>query len=433
MTIPPLITVLLAMPALLLGELLVRRIRLLERSNIPAPVVGGLLVAFVVLAVNLSGAAMVKFAPNVTAAWWTWLVTIEPEWVKRPEKSLSVPLLGAFYVCVGLNSTWAVVSKGSVQVVIFLAAATLLGLVQNFVGVTVATMMGLHPLMGVLCGSVTMVGGHGTVIGFSPDLVTGGLAGAAVIGSAMATMGLVVGSLVGGPVGGWLIRRGKLRTELSAVDPGAPAEGVSTQPASPPEVGIVADARRLAALGVTVLYHVVLVVACIKAGAWASYFLAKSGVNFPVHIGAMILGVIVRNVADAIAPGRIRTEVVSPVGSVFLAFFLAIAMMSLNLMELRNAALPMLVMLAVQLTVVILFAVWITFRVMGRDYEAAQMAAGHCGFGIGNTANAVASMKSLVEKYGPAPRAFLVIPLVGGMLGDLTNAVNITFFIKWLS
>lgn len=431
MTITPLLTVLLAVPVLLMGERLVRRIPFLGRTNIPAPVVGGLLVALAVLIANLAADASIRFATSVSTPWWTWLVTIEPEWAARPAKSLSVPLLGAFYVCVGLNSTWAVVRKGSVQVVVFLAAATLLGVVQNLVGVLLAKGMGLHPLMGVLCGSVTMAGGHGTTLGFAPQLEAAGVQSAAVIGSAMATMGLVVGSLMGGPVGGWLIRRHHLKAEVATEAGGASTKDAPAETAAP-HSGLMPDLRTLGRLGLTVLKHVVLVLALVKAGAWASYFLAKTGVSFPVHIGAMLLATAVRNVVDLVAPDWIRTEVVAPVGSVFLAFFLTIAMMGLNLAELANAALPMLVMLAVHVVVMALFAVWVTFRFMGRDYEAAQMAAGHCGFGIGNTANAVASMKTLVEKYGLAPRAFLVIPLVGGMLGDLTNAVNITMFLKWL-
>lgn len=424
MTIPPLLIVLLALPVLLGGEQLVRRVQFLNRSNIPAPVAGGLLVAVLVLLLNLAGVIAIKFTSTVSAAWWTWLVTIEPEWAVRPAKSLSVPLLVAFYVCVGLNSTWAVVRKGSVQVVVFLAVATLLGVIQNLVGITIAKTLGLHPYMGVLCGSLTMTGGHATTLGFAPLLEAGGLKAAVVIGSAMATMGLVIGSLMGGPIGGWLIRRKKLQSDAPAEFQAAAAE--VSAPGLWPDLQVIASHRT------SFLPHLLLVLTIVKGGAWASYFLLKTGVTFPTHIGAMLLGTAVRNLVDLVRPGWIRTEVIAPIGSVFLAFFLTIAMMSLNLTDLAHAAVPMLLILVVQVMLMAIFALWVTFRIMGRDYEAAQMAAGHCGFGIGNTANAVASMKTLEEKYGPAPRAFLVIPLVGGMLGDLTNAVNVTMFLKWL-
>jgi ESS family glutamate:Na+ symporter len=435
MTISPLLTVLLAVPVLLLGERLVRHVRLLSRTNIPAPVVGGLLVALVVLVVNLAAGSAITFASKVATPWWTWLVMIEPEWLKSPSPAqpLSLPLLASFYVCVGLNSTWTVIRKGSVQVIVFLGVATLLGVVQNFVGVALAKGMGLHPLMGILCGSLTMTGGHGTTLGFTQRLEEGGLQNSWIIGSTMATMGIVVGSLMGGPIGGWLIRHYRLRSGATPAPGAASAPSISAAPAVLPPAGLVTDLRELRSLGGSVLGHLLFVFVMVKAGAWAAFFLAKTGVTFPIHIGSMLFAVAVRNVVDLVAPGWIRSEIITPIGSVFLALFLVLAMMGLNLAELTNAALPMLVILAVQVLVMVLFAIWVTFRLMGRDYEAAQMAAGHCGFGIGNTANAVASMKTLVEKYGPAPRAFLVIPLVGGMLGDLTNALNVSAFLKWLS
>lgn len=441
MTISPLFTVLLAVPVLLLGERLVRRFSLLHRTNIPAPVVGGLLVATVVLIINLATGGNLGFAAKTAAPGWTWLVTIEPEWLKVPatEQSLSLPLMVSFYVCVGLNTTWAVVRKGSVQVVIFLGVATLLGVMQNLVGVVLAKSMGLHPLMGVLCGSLTMTGGHGTVLGFVSELERGGLKDAWIIGSTMATMGIVVGSLMGGPVGGWLIRRHHLKTEILAGstsgDSPATTGAVPAILSGPP--GLLTDLRELRCFGGTTLAHLLFIAVLVKAGAWASYFLAiglaKIHVSLPIYIGSMLCAAAVRNLVDLVAPGLIKTAVVAAVGSVCLALFLVIAMLGLNLADLARSAVPMLVILVVQVIVMALFAAWVTFRIMGRDYEAAQMAAGHCGFGIGNTANAIASMKTLVEKYGPAPRAFLVIPLVGGMLGDITNAVNVTMFLRWLS
>ncbi len=446
MTLPPLLVVLLSLPVLLGGEQLVRRVPVLGRMNLPAPVVGGLLVALLALGLQLAGALALAFTTQVSTGWWTWLVTIEPEWAARPLKSLSLPLLVTFYVSVGLNSTWSVVRQGSVQVLLFLAVATLLGVVQNLVGLAVAAGLGLPAPMGVLCGSLTMTGGHGTTLGFAPLFEAAGIKGAAVIGSTMATMGIVVGSIMGGPVGGWLIRRKKLKTETAAEpapagEVGAVAGKAHGDTARPrarrtlearDRTGLGAELHALRAHGGRVLLHLLLMLAVVKGGAWATFFLQRTGLTFPMHIGTMLLGVAVRNLIDLFAPGWVRSEIIAPIGSVCLAFFLTIAMMSLNLAELAHAAVPMLVIFAVQIVVMIGFAIGVTFRAMGRDYEAAQMAVGHCGFGIGNTANAIASMKTLAEKYGPAPRAFLVIPLVGGMLGDLTNAVNVSLFLKWL-
>jgi ESS family glutamate:Na+ symporter len=422
MTIPAWLPVILAIPVLLLGEGLVKRIAVLGRFNIPAPVVGGLLVSLGVLAANLAGAGKIEFITNVTARWWTWLVTIEPEWVNAPAKGVNLPLMVGFFTCIGLNATWDVVRKGSVQVVLFLALATALAAVQNGLGVGLAKLLGVEPLLGLVCGSISMTGGHGTAIGFAPVLEKEGLAGAATLGAAAATMGLVMGGLIGGPVGSRLIRRNNLKSSAPAA--------VHLEAGVMTEAGIWQDFRALRRFGRAAVTHLLLVAACIKAGAWMSHFIQMTGLKFPPQIGAMVIGVIVRNAFDL--PGRrwIRSETVDVIASVLLGFFLTVAMMSLNLIELANAALPMLVILLAQGVVIALFTTVVTFPVMGRDYDAAVMAAGHCGFGLGATPNAVANMKSIVEKFGPAPRAFLVIPLVGAILIDFTNSLTITLFLN---
>jgi ESS family glutamate:Na+ symporter len=250
-----------------------------------------------------------------------------------------------------------------------------------------------------------------------------GVRNAAVVGAAAATMGLVCGGLLGGPVGGWLIRNvGRVPVVSGA------AAGAGVGPAAP--TGILPDLRALKGFGRTGVGHVLLVLACVKAGAWVSHFIQLTGVSFSAQLGAMVAGVLVRNAVDLSGGRWIRSEVIDVIASVTLGFFLSIAMMSLNLVELAHAALPMLAILAVQVGLMAAFAAGVTFRLMGRDYEAAVMAGGHCGFGLGATPNAVANMKSLVEKYGAAPRAFLVIPLVGAILIDFTNALVITFYMN---
>jgi ESS family glutamate:Na+ symporter len=422
MTIPAWLPVVLAIPVLLLGEWLIKRIAVLGRFNIPAPVVGGLLVSLGVLAANLAGAGKIEFITNVTARWWTWLVTIEPEWVNAPAKGVNLPLMVGFFTCIGLNATWDVVRKGSVQVVLFLALATALAAIQNGLGVGLAKLLGVEPLLGLVCGSISMTGGHGTAIGFAPVLEREGLAGAATLGAAAATMGLVMGGLIGGPVGSRLIRRNGLKS--------ASPVAVHLEAGATAEAGILQDSSALGRFGRMALTHLLLVAACIKAGAWMSHFIQMTGLKFPPQIGAMVIGVILRNAFDLSGRRWIRSETVDVIASVLLGFFLTVAMMSLNLIELANAALPMLVILLTQGGVIALFTSWVTYPVMGRDYDAAVMAAGHCGFGLGATPNAVANMKSIVEKFGPAPRAFLVIPLVGAILIDFTNSLTITLFLN---
>jgi len=423
MTISVWYAVALAIPVLLLGEFLVRRIAVLARFNIPAPVASGLLISVAILIFNLAGGD-VKFITKTDAAWWTWLVTTEIDWQKNPALDVNRPFLVAFFTCIGLNASWSLVKKGSVQVLLFLALAGGLAIFQNVIGVGLAKLLGVSPLLGLVCGSVAMTGGHGTALGFAADLEKAGLPAAGVVGVAAATFGLVAGGLLGGPVGGGLIRKFSLKTNAPAT--------VHLEAGSSSTTGIRNDLKALGAAGQVFVIHLLVLLACVKLGSWVSFFIQKTGITFPVYIGAMLLGLGVRNIVD-LAGGRwIKTETVDTLASVMLGIFLAIAMMSLNLIELASAAGPMLVILAVQVTVMALFARFITFRLMGRDFDAAVMAGGHCGFGLGATPNAVANMKVLVEKFGPAPRAFLVVPIVGAFLIDFVNATNITLFLNLL-
>jgi ESS family glutamate:Na+ symporter len=411
----------LSIPVLMMGEFLVRKIKILSRFNIPAPVASGLLVSLLVLAANLSGIDL-NLASKVNAKWWTWLVTIETDWAKSPELAVHQPFLVAFFTCIGLNASWNIAKRGSVQVLIFLILAATLAVIQNSIGVLLAKSLHVSPLLGLVCGSVTMTGGHGTALGFKDLLENSGLPGAGVLGVAAATFGLVAGGLIGGPIGGKLIRKNNLES----------AAPLKTHLENPSEnaVGVVNDFRALAGFGKPFVLHLILLLACIKLGAWVSHFIQQAGMTFPVYMGAMLLGVILRNAVDLSGGRWIKTEIVDTLGSISLGIFLSIAMMSLNLMELSQAAVPMLIILSVQVAIMALFAWFVTFKIMGRDFDAAVMAGGHCGFGLGATPNAVANMKSLVENFGPAPRAFLVVPIVGGFLIDFLNAMNITFFIN---
>lgn len=422
MTLSPWLTVLLAVPVLLLGERLVGAVGWLRRFNIPAPVVGGLLVSLLVLVGNLTGLWPVAFAAKVEARWWTWLVTPEHLWLAAPAKNVNLPFLVGFFTCIGLNASWALARRGSAQVVMFLALASVLAVVQNILGLLLARLLGVSPLLGLVCGSISMTGGHGTALGFAGELEKAGLPAAAVVGVAAATFGLVVGGLLGGPVGGGLIRRFRLTPAVAAAAP--------EETGSAPLAGLRGEWRALWRQGRAALLALLTLAVCIKAGAWVSLGLESLGLTFPVYIGAMLVGVGVRNGVEAAGGRWLRTETLDALGGLLLGLFLAVAMMSLNLIELANAALPMLAILAAQTGVAALFAWWITFRWMGRDFDAAVMAGGHCGFAMGATPNAVANMKALAENFGPAPRAFLVVPLVGAFLIDLVNALNITFFLN---
>lgn len=426
MTLSPWIIVVLAVPVLLLGEAWVRQSAALRRFNIPAPVAGGLVVCVLVLLLNLTGLLSLSFGTRSNAPWWTWLVTSEIEWAANPTRPVNTPFMVGFFACVGLNATWAVVRRGGLQLILFWVVASVFALLQNGVGLGLAQALGVSPLLGVLCGSVTLTGGHSTAQAFADEFVKAGLAGAAVIGVAAATFGLIAGALIGGPVATKLIERDKLKSSEAggALDPALAASGE--------EAGFFAQLRELAAQGAKLVAPLLIVLACVKGGAWVGYLLQKTGMIFPVSMGGMLVGLIVRNLHDAVGLRWLDNDTVDRLGGVLLCVFLAITMAGLNLFELAATALPMLVILVVQVVLMGLFALYVTYRVMGRDYDAAVMAAGHCGFGLGATSNAMATMLTIVQRHGPARRAFLIVPPTGALLVDVTNALTITAFLNWL-
>ena len=236
MTLSAWFTVLLAIPVLLLGEWLVRRISFLSRFNIPAPVVGGLLVALTVLAVNLAGQPA-KFADKVVTPWWTWLTSVEPLWRKDPSGRMLQPFLMAFFTCIGLNASWRFLRQGSWPLFLFLLISAFLAVAQNLVGVPLAMLLGESPLLGLVCGSLTLAGGMGTAMTFAPELEKAGFANASVVSVAAATFGLVAGGLIGGPLGGWLVRKHHLQSDA--------AKEVHLEAGAAGESGILGDLKQL--------------------------------------------------------------------------------------------------------------------------------------------------------------------------------------------
>ena len=425
MIIPAWATVALSVPVLVSGDRMIRRVRLLDRFNIPAPVAGGLLVALLLAVGHVSGWWSVTLASSSDARWWTWLVTAEPAWFAGPSRPVHTPFLVAFFTCIGLSASVTLVRRAGVKVLLFLGAALVLAVMQNFLGVWLARLLGESPLLGLVCGSVSMTGGHGTAMGFAPELASAGLPSAAELGMAAATFGLVAGGLIGGPLGGALIRRHHLKS-------GAPQAGPSDDGELPNCTGFFADLQRLRAFGRALLPVILLLLACIKGGAWISSWLEDTGLTFPVYMGALLTGVVVRNLLELTGVLRVRDEMIDALSSVFLGLFLTIAMMGIRLQELVGTAGPMLLILSAQVAIMAAFAWWVTFRLMGRDFDAAVLAGGHCGFGLGATPSAIANMQVLCAHHGPAPVAFLVVPLVGAFLIDFVNALNITAFLNHL-
>ena len=395
-------TVALAAVVLFVGYGIRRRVAVLDRFNIPAPVVGGFLFATAALALRQAG--VLTFALDVT---------------------LQAPFMVAFFTTIGLGASVGLLRVGGPQVLLFWALASLLAALQNGIGIALAKLLGVNPLLGVITGSITMTGGHGTGAAFGKLLEEQyAFPGAVTLAMAAATFGLVSGGLIGGPVGTRLIRRFGLTPRPAAVPPPPPDlaraaldEEIDTEPAGE------------APTAYTLLKTITVILVAMWAGSLLSAWLGRY-VTLPSYIGAMLCAAVFRNVADATGLVRIEQRTVDDLGTIALSLFLAMALMSLRLWELLGLALPMFVILAVQVALVAAFALFVTYRLMGRDYDAAVMAGGHCGFGLGATPNAVANMTALAERFGPAPRAFLVLPMVGAFFIDFTNALIITAYLN---
>jgi ESS family glutamate:Na+ symporter len=428
MTISPWLLLLLAFPVLWFGEWLVRKIPALGRFNIPAPVAGGLVVCVAVLLLNVSGLLKFSFGTRVDTRWFTWLVSVEPDWnaATPPLRAMTAPFMVGFFACVGLNATWSLVKKGGLAMVLFWAAAAAFAVLQNFVGIGLSKVLGVSPLLGVMCGSVTLTGGHSTAQAFADEFAKAGLAGASVIGVAAATFGLVAGALIGGPIAARLIERDRLKSKDTAPD--------LVDASAAEEPGFFGALVALGRDWRKVIIVLLVVAICIKGGTWLTYLVLKmkKELIFPTSMGGMVAGLIVRNLHDAFGQKWLDDGTIDRVGAVLLCIFLALVMAGLNLFELAGTAVPMLVILVAQVVLMAAFAYYVTYRVMGRDYDAAVMAAGHCGFGLGATSNAVATMLAIVQRHGPSRRAFLIVPPTGAMLVDVTNAFTITGFLNWM-
>ena len=382
--------------ALFLGYALCRVVPLFSKYNLPAPVIGGLAVALVVLAAR---------SREVT------LFTLDT--------SLQAPLMIAFFTTIGVNASVALLKLSGRQVVIFLLLASGFAIVQNLLGMAVAMGFGLHPLFGVLAGSTTLTGGPATGLAFAPLFEQAGVTGAESIAVASAMAGIVCGGLLGGPVATVLIRRHKL---YGGVRLGKPDESAAEPTGA-------RDTPDFATRESAALKSIVVILVAMWAGAGVSAALSAAGLTLPAYVGAMMVGALIRYIDDRTGWIGLPVATTDLIGNVCLALFLAVALMNLKLWELAGLAAPLLVNLGLQVALVALFCC-VVFRVMGRDYDAAVMGGGFIGFMLGTTANAMAVMRTLVERYGMAPRAFLVAPLVGAFFIDFTNALIITGFIN---
>ncbi|EPK8708944.1 sodium/glutamate symporter [Proteus mirabilis] len=378
---------------LLLGRKLVKSVPFLERYTIPKPVAGGLLVAALLLALK---------------SFMDWEISFD--------LSLKDPLMLAFFATIGLNANLASLKAGGKALFIFVFVVVGLLLVQNTVGIALAEMLGLDPLMGLLAGSITLSGGHGTGAAWGKTFVESyGFMSASEVAMACATFGLVLGGLIGGPVARYLIR--------NIPTPGAGSDDHEMPTAfEKPATG-----RMITSM--VLLETIAMISICLMAGTFLSQLLEGTAFSLPTFVCVLFIGVILSNSLSMLGFYRVFDRAVSVLGNVSLSLFLAMALMSLKLWELASLAIPMLVILGVQAAVMALYAIFVTFRVMGKNYDAAILAAGHCGFGLGATPTAIANMQAVTDRFGPSHLAFLVVPMVGAFFIDIVNAIVIKLYL----
>ena len=407
-------TVALAGVVLFFGYFVRRVVTPLAAYNIPAPVVGGL-IASVLLTINRS--------------YFGYPLALDT--------TLQSPLMIAFFTSIGFAASLALLRVGGPAVLIFFGLATAVVLLQNVAGAAVALALGQPPLMGVLAGSVTMAGGPATALAFAPAFESAGVPAATTLGVAAAMAGIVAGGLAGGPIGTALVRRSPSHPARPVVMAQPVAEHVVEAGLPEPAVTRVPEGEDTETYDL--LKAIVLILAAMWLGAWVSAWLVDMAAGFgfrlilPAYIGAMLVAAAIRNVDDVTSVFGLSQRRIDDLGSAALSLFLVMALMNLRLEQLAGLAAPLTIMLVVQIVIVALIALLVVWRLMGRDYEAAVMSSGFSGFMLGTSANAMANMTALAERYGPAPKAFLVVPMVGAFFIDFTNALIITAFLNYFT
>ena len=386
-------TLALSVVVLMLGQFLKQKINFLEKFCIPSPVVGGLI--FSVLTCILYSTGVVEFTFDDT---------------------LREVCMVFFFTSVGFQANLKVLKSGGKALAIFLGLVIALIFMQNLLAVGVSHLIGLDSLVGLCTGSIPMVGGHGTAGAFGPVLEDFNVQGATTICTAAATFGLVAGSLIGGPIGKRLIEKKHLLDTIVTEDDSLLIEEEKKH-------------ERHSNMYAAAVFQLILAVGL---GTIISELLTKTGLTFPIYIGAMIVAAIVRNVGEYSGKFDIYMGEINNLGGICLSLFLGIAMITLKLWQLAELALPLMILLGAQLLLIFLYTYFVVFRVMGKDYDAAVLAAGTCGFGMGATPNAMANMQAICDRYVPSVKAYLIIPLIGSLFADFLNSLVITFFINIL-
>ena len=412
----PYYTLIAATLVLLLGRLLVAKIKLLQNFNIPEPVAGGLLMSFLVyllyIVTGLSFENGLTFGEGISLNF---------------DKGLQDSFMLFFFTSIGLSADLSRLKSGGIGLFIFLGVVALFIVVQNIVGIGLASAFGLEPIIGLVTGSITLTGGHGTAGAWGKVLEQDyHIQGATALGMASATFGLVLGGLIGGPVARRLVNK-MGRKPLSE-------EAQKNNNDNDTEVSVFEQPEKQRLItSKSAIETMALFAACLSFSALMDSNTVKAffpdKFTLPQFVWALFFGVFLRNILTYVFKIKMFDRAIDVFGNASLSLFLGIALLNLKLWQLLDLALPMLVILAAQTFVMSTYAYFVTYRLMGKDYDAAVLAGGHCGFGLGATPTAVANMQSITDKFGPSHKAFLIVPMVGAFFVDFVNAFILTGFV----
>lgn len=392
-------TLAIAVVLLLLGRWLKEIFTVLKRFFIPAPVIGGIIFSIATLIGHETGTFQFQF-----------------------DALLKNLLMLSFFTTIGYAASLKMLLSGGYAVMIFLLCSIGLILVQNGVGIGISVLFDLNPFMGLATGSISLTGGHGTSAAFGPLLVDKGLEAGLTVSIASATFGLVAGCMIGGPIGKRLLARYNLKATEEQINHVVEnpdiIEGKLTKEQKNIDETLLFSAACYIIVAMGIGHFIILGLSAVK-------------ITIPAYLGPMMVAAVIRNYLD-FTHRPVPLHSINVIGSIALQLFLAIALMSMNLWELSALAVPLITILLVQTVVMALFAYFITFRIMGKDYDAAVIATGHCGFGMGATPNAMANMETFTGANGQSPKAFFVVPIVGALFIDFVNSAILSFFLAYL-
>lgn len=394
---------LIALCVLFVGHIVNAKVSILRKYNIPEPIVGGVIIASIIMALHFKGVDINFALP------------------------LANTFMLMFFASVGLAANYKQLVKGGAKVFVFLAVATVYIVIQDGVGVTLANALGLNPMLGLIAGSITLSGGHGTGAAWAQTFADQyGLPNTLGIAMASATFGLVIGGIIGSPIAQRLINKNGLTSDYGATD--------HTHDKYP-EVVTYNENEEDRVTAKKVIEGVFVLLICVTGAQYLQHFVNSFHVRWlmiPDFVYALFIGVFITNVSELFKVRKVDAEVVDILGTVSLSLFLAMALMSLKLWNIFSLALPLLVILIIQSIIMGFFAYFVTYRIMGSNYDAAVISGGHCGFGLGATPTAVMNMGSLVNRFGPSPQAFLVVPIVGAFFIDIMNLIVLQSYISFI-